>query len=130
MVVNISPYELWHDRKLSLACLCPWGLASYVHNPIHKHGTLSPRAIKMVFIPYPEYSKGYVMYSEHFNCGMTEAYSCNADFRVSEFSSFSDITMDLALYELPLHDQLSLGEGENMNTHRVTEDSTPLSGRG
>jgi len=37
--------------------------------------------------------------------------------------------MDLALYELPLDDQLSLSEGENINTHHVTEDSTPLTRR-
>jgi len=84
----------------------------------------------MVFIQYLEYSKGYVKYSEHFNDGMTETYSCNANFLVSEFSRFGDVTLDLALYGLPLHNQLSLGEGENMNTHRVTEDSIPLPGRG
>ena len=34
------------------------------------------------------------------------------------------------MYELPLGDQLSLDEGENLNTHDVTKDSTPpLSGR-
>ena len=37
--------------------------------------------------------------------------------------------MDLVLHELPLDDPLSLGEGEDINTHCVTEDSTLLTGR-
>ena len=34
--------------------------------------------------------------------------------------------MNLALYELPLDDQLYLGEGKNFNTHCVAEDNIPL----
>ena len=102
--IPVAPYELWHSRKPSLAHLRPWGSA---------------------FIRYPEHSKGYFLCGEHPNGGMTEIDSCNDDFLKDEFPSIGEIKMDLALYESPLDDHLSLGEGENMNTHRVTEDSTP-----
>jgi len=70
--VPATPYELWHGRKLSLDNLRPWGSAGHVHNPTHRHGKLGPRATKMVFIRYPEHSKGYVMFGNHPNGGMTE----------------------------------------------------------
>ena len=33
---------------------------------------------------------------------------------------------DINLYELQQHLQPSLGEGEDLNSHQVTEDSTPF----
>jgi len=48
--ISTTPYELWNGRKPRLDYLRPWGSAGYVHNPTHKHGKLSPRATKMVFI--------------------------------------------------------------------------------
>jgi len=127
--VPATLYELWHGRKPFLDHLCLWGSAGYVHNPTHRHGKLGPRATKMVFIWYPDQSKGYAMYGEHPNGGMTEVDSRNVDFLEDEFPSISEIKNDLASYELPLDDQLSLGE-EDFSTHRTTEDSrqdVPLS---
>jgi len=44
--------------------------------------------------------------------------------------AFGEIKKDLVLYEVPLDDQLSLSEGENLNTHHFTEDGAiSLSGR-
>ena len=63
------------------------------------------------------------MYGEHPNGGMTEVDSRNVEFLKDEFWSICEIKNDLALYELPLDDQLSLGEGEDFSTHRTTEDS-------
>ena len=77
----------------------------------------------MVVIRYPEHSKGYVMYSEHPNDRMTEVDSRNVEFLEDEFPSIGEIKQAIALYELPLDDHLSLGEGEDLNTHRITEDS-------
>lgn len=78
--VSTTPYELWNGRKPSLDHLRPWGSAGYVHNPTHKHGKLGSRATKKVFIRYPEHSKGYVMFGEHPNGGMTEMDSRNVEF--------------------------------------------------
>ena len=60
--VLTTPYELWNGRKPLLDHLRPWESAGYVHNPTHRYGKLGPKATKMVFIRYPEHSKGYVMY--------------------------------------------------------------------
>jgi len=127
--ISATSYELWHSRKPSLAHLRPWGSAGYVHNLTHKRGKLGPRATKMVVIRYPEHSKGYVMYDEHPNGGMIEVDSHNVDFLEDEFPCIGEIKTDLALHELPLNDQLSLGKGKNKNTYHVTGDSTPLAGR-
>jgi len=84
----------------------------------------------MMFIRYPVHSKGYVMYGEPPHSGMTIVDSHNVGFLEDEFSRIDEIKQDIALYELPLDDQLLLSEGEDLNTHSVIEDSTiPLSGR-
>ena len=54
----------------------------------------------MVFIRYPAHSKGYVMYREHPNGGVTEIESHNVDFLEDEFPSVGEIKKDLELYEL------------------------------
>jgi len=110
-------------QKALLGTSIPWGSVGYVHNLTHKHGKLGPRATKMVFICYPEHSKGYVMYGEHPNGGMTEVDSHNVEFLEDDFSSIGEIKNDVALFGLPLDDQLSLNEEEDLNTHRITEDS-------
>jgi len=124
--ISTTPYELWHGRKPTLEHLRPWGSAGYVHNLTHKNGKLSPKATKMVFIRNSEHSKGYVMYSEHPNGGMIEMNSHNIKFLEDEFPSIGEIKQDMTLYELPPNDRLSLSEGEDLNTHHVTEDSPLL----
>jgi len=69
------------------------------------------------------------MYGEHPNGGMAEVDSRNVEFLEEEFPSIGEIKKDLALYELLLDDQLSLGDGEDLNTHRVTKNSTILLSR-
>ena len=98
--VTATPYEVWHDRKPSLEFLWLWGSAGYMHNPTHKHGKLGPRATKMVFVRYAAHSKGYLMYAEHPNGGMTEIESRNVDFLEDEFLSIGEIKKELELYEL------------------------------
>ena len=83
----------------------------------------------MVLIRYSKYSKGYVMYGGHPNGSMTEVNSRNVHFLEDKLPSIGEIKTDLALYELILDDPLSLDEDENMNTHHVTEDTSPLFGR-
>ena len=52
---------------------------------------------------------------------MIEVGSHNFDFLEDEFPTVGEIKRDLALYELPLDDQLSLDEGENLNNHSLQE---------
>ncbi|XP_021912491.1 uncharacterized protein LOC110826200 [Carica papaya] len=121
--VPVTPYELWNGKKPILDHLHNWGSAGYVHNPIHKHEKLSLRATKMVFIKYPEHSKGYVLFGEHPNGGMTEIDSCNVDFLEDEFPSIGEIKENLKLYELQEDMQLSIVEGEVLKTYQVTKNT-------
>ncbi|KAL0286290.1 UNVERIFIED_CONTAM: Copia protein, partial [Sesamum calycinum] len=75
-----TPYELWYSKKPNLEGLRPWGSAGFVHSTSHKYGKLGPRASKLIFIRYCEHSKGYVMYGEHPDKGMTKIESRNVDF--------------------------------------------------
>uniref|UniRef100_A0A2N9EKF5 Integrase catalytic domain-containing protein n=1 Tax=Fagus sylvatica TaxID=28930 RepID=A0A2N9EKF5_FAGSY len=79
--VSSTPYELWKGKKPNLEHLRPWGSASFVHSTAHN-------------------SKGYVMYGEHPNGGMTEIESRDIDFIETDFPSIGDANRDLDLYEL------------------------------
>jgi len=63
----------------------------------------------MAFIRYPAHSKGYVMYREHSNGGMTKIESRNVDFLEDVFPSIGEIKKDIELYELQQNLQPSLG---------------------
>ena len=93
-------YELWFGKKLSLDHLRPWGSAGYVHNLTYKYGKLGTRATKMMFRRYPAHFKGYMMYREHSEGGMTEIDSRNVDFLDDEFLTIGKIKKDIKLYEL------------------------------
>uniref|UniRef100_A0A2N9G9I0 Integrase catalytic domain-containing protein n=1 Tax=Fagus sylvatica TaxID=28930 RepID=A0A2N9G9I0_FAGSY len=98
--VSSTPYELWKGEKPNLEHLHPWGSAGFVHSTAHKYGKLGPRARKHIFIRYSDSSKGYVMYGEHPNGGMTEIESRDIDFIETDFPSINDANRDLDLYEL------------------------------
>jgi len=95
-----TQYELWFGKNPSLDHLRPWGPTTYVHTPTRKQGKPSPRATKMVFIRYPTEYKGYVMYGEHPNCGITKIDSYSVDFLEDEFPTISKIKKDVELFEL------------------------------
>ena len=85
--VPTTPYELWIGAKPNLENLRPWGCAGFVHSTSHKYGKLGPRASKKIFIRYSKSSKGYVMYSEHSDGGMTEIESRDVNFIEDDFPS-------------------------------------------
>jgi len=93
-----------------------------MHNPTYKHGKLDTRATKMVFIRYPTQFKGYVMYGEHPNGGITKIKSRNIDLLEDELPSIGEIKKNLELYKLQQDLQPSLDEGEDLNSYQVTED--------
>uniref|UniRef100_A0A2N9GLJ0 Integrase catalytic domain-containing protein n=1 Tax=Fagus sylvatica TaxID=28930 RepID=A0A2N9GLJ0_FAGSY len=92
--------NLWKGEKPNLKHLRPWGSASFVHSTAYKYGKLGPRARKHIFIRYSDSSKGYVMYGEHPNGGLTEIESHDIDFIETDFPSIGDANRDLDLYEL------------------------------
>uniref|UniRef100_A0A2N9FVA6 Integrase catalytic domain-containing protein n=1 Tax=Fagus sylvatica TaxID=28930 RepID=A0A2N9FVA6_FAGSY len=98
--VPSTPYELWSGKKPDLSNLRPWGCAGYIHNATHKHGKLSPRANKCVFIRYSDEFKGYVMLGEHPDGGVTEIMSHHVEFMENDFPSRGDVGQSLELYEM------------------------------
>uniref|UniRef100_A0A2N9HPJ0 Integrase catalytic domain-containing protein n=1 Tax=Fagus sylvatica TaxID=28930 RepID=A0A2N9HPJ0_FAGSY len=95
--------------------------------PAHKYGKLGPRARKHIFIRYSDSSKGYVMYGEHPNGGMTEIESRDIDFIETDFPSIGDANRDLDLYELEEDEGTlpSSSEGGGLVPHPViAEDSS------
>uniref|UniRef100_A0A2N9ERH0 Retroviral polymerase SH3-like domain-containing protein n=1 Tax=Fagus sylvatica TaxID=28930 RepID=A0A2N9ERH0_FAGSY len=97
--VSSTPYELWKGEKPNLEHLRPWGSAGFVHSTTHKYGKLGPRARKHIFIRYSDSSKGYVMYGEHPNGGMTKIESRDIDFIETDFPSIGNANRDLDLYD-------------------------------
>ena len=93
--VPTTPYELWIGAKSNLENLRPCGYAVFVHSTSHKYGKLGPRASKKIFIRYSESSKGYVMYGEHSNGGMTEIESRDVNFIEDDNPSISEAKEDL-----------------------------------
>ncbi|KAI3461729.1 hypothetical protein Pfo_018392, partial [Paulownia fortunei] len=98
--VPLTPYEMWYGRKPSLEGLRLWGSGGFVHNTSHKHGKLGPRAVKHIFIRYCDHSKGYVMYGEHPDGGMTEIESHDVNFLDEVFPTIGEVKGALELYEL------------------------------
>ena len=99
-LVPTIPYELWTGAKSNLENLQPKGCAGFVHSISHKYRKLGPRASKKIFIRYLESSKGYVMYGEHSNGGMTEIESRDVNFIKDDFPSISEAKQNLQLYKL------------------------------
>ena len=63
------------------------------------------------------------MFSEQLNDGMTKLDSSNVEFLQDEFPSVGEIKKNPRMYELQQDGQLSLSEGENLNTHQIIKDS-------
>ncbi|KAL0456748.1 UNVERIFIED_CONTAM: hypothetical protein Slati_1014000 [Sesamum latifolium] len=121
---SYDPYELWHSRKPNLEGLRPWGSAGFVHSTSHKYGKLGPRASKRIFIRYCKHSKGYVMYGEHPDKGMTEIESRDVDFLEEDFPSISEVKGNLELYELrdPQGGASITVEGETPRSYPVIDE--------
>ena len=124
--IPTTPYELWTGAKPNLENLRPWGYAGFVHSTSHKYGKLGLRASKKILIRYLESSKGYVMYGEHSDGGMTKIESRDVNFIEDDFPSISEAKQDLQLYELQELDGIipSLGEGGESQLHpEIAKDS-------
>ncbi|KAL0313704.1 UNVERIFIED_CONTAM: hypothetical protein Scaly_2908500 [Sesamum calycinum] len=92
------PSMAW--QKPNLQSLHPWGSTGFVNSTSHKYGNLDPSAYKLIFIRYCDHSKGYVMFGEHRDKGMTEIESGDVDFLEEDFPSLSEVKGNLELYEL------------------------------
>jgi len=61
------------------------------------------------------------MFGEHANGGMIEVDPDNVEFPEEKFQSVGETKKDLCLNKLRQDNQLSLGEGENMNNYPITK---------
>ncbi|KAL0297952.1 UNVERIFIED_CONTAM: hypothetical protein Sangu_2462900 [Sesamum angustifolium] len=68
--------------------------------PLTNMGNWATEQANLSFIRYCENSKGYVMYGEYPNKGMTEIESRDVDFLEEDFPSISEVKGNLELYEL------------------------------
>jgi len=58
-LTNTTPYEVWFNKKPDISRLHPFGCKAYVYIHPKKRKKLSPRAIKGIFIGYPDTQKAY-----------------------------------------------------------------------
>ena len=56
---DITPYELWFKQKPDVSNLRIFGCIAYAHIPEDKHHKLDNKALKTIFVGYPEGTKGY-----------------------------------------------------------------------
>uniref|UniRef100_A0A2N9IG39 Integrase catalytic domain-containing protein n=1 Tax=Fagus sylvatica TaxID=28930 RepID=A0A2N9IG39_FAGSY len=97
----LHPIRTLERRKAQFGSIYALGDLLVLYTaPSHKYGKLGPRARKHIFIRYSDSSKGYVMYGEHPNGGMTEIELRDIDFIETDFPSIGDANRDLDLYEL------------------------------
>ena len=59
---NISPYEIWKNKKPNVLYFRTWGCLAYVRKPDPKRSKLASRAYECVFIGYGCNSKAYRFY--------------------------------------------------------------------
>ena len=56
---DITPYELWFKQKPDVSNLRIFGCIAYAHIPEDKRHKLDNKALKTIFVGYPEGTKGY-----------------------------------------------------------------------
>ena len=61
-VKEMTPYEAWTTKKLSVGHLRVFGRDAYAHIPKDEIGKLDPKAKKCIFVGYGEETKGYRLY--------------------------------------------------------------------
>lgn len=59
-----TPYEMWSGKKPNINNMRIFGCDAMVHVPKEKRQKWDPKAIKMLFVGYCEYTKGYRFYDK------------------------------------------------------------------
>lgn len=82
--IHSTPYKLWNGKKPNFEGLRPWGSANQVL-----------RQVKNIFITYSKHSKGYIMYGEHPDGGMTGIESLDVNFLGEDSPNIGEVKKDL-----------------------------------
>ncbi|CAM8929102.1 unnamed protein product [Rhodiola kirilowii] len=61
-ISNLTPYEIWHWKKPSLAHVRVWGCRAVVRLPLPKIKTLGEKGVECIFIGYAQHSLAYRFY--------------------------------------------------------------------
>ncbi|CAM8990125.1 unnamed protein product [Rhodiola kirilowii] len=61
-ISNLTPYEIWHEKKPSLAHVRVWGCRAVVRLPLPKIKTLGEKGVECIFIGYAQHSLAYRFY--------------------------------------------------------------------
>lgn len=59
---GITPYECLFKRKPGVAHLRVFGCIAFVHVPANQRKKLDPKSRKVIFVGYPDGTKGYKLY--------------------------------------------------------------------
>ena len=57
-----TPYEVWFEQKPDVSNLRVFGCITYTHIPENKRHKLDNKALKTIFVGYPEGTKGYKLF--------------------------------------------------------------------
>ncbi|CAM8902387.1 unnamed protein product [Rhodiola kirilowii] len=61
-ISNLTPYELWHNKKPNFAHVRVWGCRAVVRLPQPKLKTLGEKGVECIFIGYAQHSLAYRFY--------------------------------------------------------------------
>ena len=56
---NVTPFEVFHDQKPSVAYLWVWGVRCFAHVPTELQTKLGAKSVECLFMGYPPSGRGY-----------------------------------------------------------------------
>ena len=59
---TVTPYEIWHAKKLDVSHLRVFGTKAFAHVPDAERRKLEPKAVEGLFIGYCEQTKAYIIH--------------------------------------------------------------------
>jgi len=118
-----TPMQMWSDHKTDYTKLKVFGCTTYVHI---KQGKLEPRALKCIFIGYPDGVKGYKLWClepGHKRCMISR----DVTFNESDFQNrkSDDKIWPLSENEAPETTQVQVELGETSTGQAPQEDTEP-----
>ena len=95
-VKDMTPYECLYGRKPDVANLRVFGCVSYVHIPENQRKKLDPKSRKLLFVGYPDGTKGYKFYDP---IGLKFIRSRDAMFVETQFHDFGEDKRPLTAFD-------------------------------
>ncbi|CAM8968501.1 unnamed protein product [Rhodiola kirilowii] len=125
-ISNLTPYEIWHGKKPSLAHVKVWGCRAVVRLPLPKIKTLGEKGVECIFIGYAQHSLAYRFYVIEPNKQVpvhTIIESRDSIFDEKRFSSIS-MPRDLVLAPSIVQESSEPQISENRRSKRTRKGKT------